>query len=237
MASSQSENVSFHVVPATEADMETAARLVHEAISPTSPIDSLLHPLGMTDGVFAAAVAGKTQQFRTDGTIYRKVVASRDSSGDDEMVAFTRLYIRAVERNESEWNTPFTFTPDEGLEPGELNVEAANAIFGPIDAMKKKAIRGSRHLYISLFAASPDWQGKGLGRLLMEDAFSTAKAHGLDTIYLISTESARPFYAKFDYEMVDTVTIDLVKLRGGSEGEKTDKPTHASMMLLRKTPV
>ncbi|CAK7231611.1 hypothetical protein SCUCBS95973_007975 [Sporothrix curviconia] len=213
-----SQDTSYSVVSATIDDMGTASRLQFEAISPTSPVDQAIYPLGMTDTALAAATATKKRKFYDSNVQYKMVVASYGTdSKESQIVAFARWYIWSEDRAASVWDKPYSFSPEEGLAPADMNFTAAKTVYGTIGAFKGSAI-----------------YGRGCGRLLMAEAIHTAKLHGLDDIYLVSTAAAFGWYKEFNFETVDTIPFDLVALTGKEVDEDF---RWSNMYLLRTSPV
>ncbi|CAK7230205.1 hypothetical protein SBRCBS47491_007506 [Sporothrix bragantina] len=141
------EKTSFSVETATIDDMETASRLQFEAIWPASPVDRAIYPLGMTDTALAAATATKKRKFGSGNVEYKKVVVSLDGGDtESETVAFARWYVWAEDRDASDWDKPYTFSPEEGLAPGDMNLTAAEIIYGTLYDAKKRGTGGKRHL-------------------------------------------------------------------------------------------
>jgi GNAT superfamily N-acetyltransferase len=66
-------------------------------------------------------------------------------------------------------------------------------------------------------AVAEDWQGKGIGRAMVEFSERFARTHGFNEITMHARESAVPFYEKLDYERVgkrfEEVTIPHWKMR------------------------
>lgn len=61
----------------------------------------------------------------------------------------------------------------------------------------------------------PDYQGKGLGKMLVQQGLDLADAEGKKT-FLSSTEAGYEFYLKLGFKEVDVVKIDVTKW-GGKE--------------------
>lgn len=243
------------VLPATLDDLGTFTLIQFEAISPTAPVDRVIHPRGPTETILAAATATKKRGFNRPEVYYKKVVARGDGEedGDGKIVAFARWYVWAAGRNDDGWNKPYTYQPDDGLAPGDINVAAAAEYYGKADVMKKKHIQTKPHLCmltpvsqlmclspadiprtdISLVATRPAWQGKGCGRLLMDEAMRVALQHGFGDVFLISVAASRSFYERYGFETVDTLSLNLSSL-DGCEDKKNDE--WVDTFLLRATP-
>ncbi|KAL1911102.1 hypothetical protein Sste5344_002900 [Sporothrix stenoceras] len=227
-------NAALSVLPVNLEDLETLSRIQAVATAPTAPVHAVIYPHGSTDKVLAIDTATKQRSFNQPELYYRKVVEKREGQqeGDGEIVAFARWYIWSQGRNDDGWFKPYVFKADEGFAPGEVNVAAASEYYGKADVMKKKHIQDIPHLYISLLATRPEWQGRGCGRLLMNEAFRMAKEHGLNDVYLISVAASRSFYERCGFETVDTLTLNLTALAGVG-GEKPDE--WVDTYLLRAT--
>ncbi|MCC6754556.1 MAG: GNAT family N-acetyltransferase [Saprospiraceae bacterium] len=58
-------------------------------------------------------------------------------------------------------------------------------------------------------AVSKDFQGRGIGRILVECAERWAKQHGFGRIELHARKTARPFYSKLEYHVAGDEYTEL----------------------------
>lgn len=96
-----------------------------------------------------------------------------------------------------------------GLDQIERALEHSFATFCAYDGevpvgMARLLGDGGMSFYIKDFAVRPEYQGKGVGRMLMEAMESHIKASIRDgwavSLELISSKGREPFYEKFDFE-------------------------------------
>jgi predicted GNAT family N-acyltransferase len=67
----------------------------------------------------------------------------------------------------------------------------------------------SRNIQVRQVAVSPKGQGKGVGRLLMKQAETTAKNNGYTKIFLNSRVPVKEFYEKLGYTIVSEEYIEV----------------------------
>ncbi|KIH92851.1 hypothetical protein SPBR_03188 [Sporothrix brasiliensis 5110] len=217
--------------PATIDDLETLTRIMYEATESTAPVLSVIHPRGATEAIIASDVAAYKRAFYRPEVFYRKIVAKR-VHGDDEIVAIVRWYLWPEGRNDAAWTQPYKFTADAALPPDDINLAAADAYYSRVDAMKKRNVQNTPHLYISLLATRPGHQGHGYGKRLVEEAVAMAKRHGLDNVFLLSVSGSRSFYERCGFKVIDTLSLNLAAL-SGAQDDKADKWVDTYMMHAR----
>jgi N-acetylglutamate synthase-like GNAT family acetyltransferase len=64
-------------------------------------------------------------------------------------------------------------------------------------------------------AVAPEWQGRGLGRLLVERVVAEAEAQGLNALYLLTTTAER-YFPSFGFERVERGAVPA-DVRGTAE--------------------
>ena len=74
-------------------------------------------------------------------------------------------------------------------------------------------MKGKPYILMHEIAVSPEWQGKGVGKRLLERGIEKADKKGLDC-WLNASEAAVRFFEGFGWEPVGYVEVDL------GEGEK-----------------
>ncbi|MBP8724450.1 MAG: GNAT family N-acetyltransferase [Saprospiraceae bacterium] len=68
---------------------------------------------------------------------------------------------------------------------------------------------GGQKLAMRQVAISRQFQGRGMGRVLVERAENWAKKHGFFHVELHARQSARPFYTKLDYRASGDEYVEL----------------------------
>jgi GNAT superfamily N-acetyltransferase len=71
--------------------------------------------------------------------------------------------------------------------------------FAKDDAVRAEAVGGGRHWYLAPLLTWPGWQGRGVGKRLMDWAMKRADAEG-EVMYLESRPSARAVYLHLGFE-------------------------------------
>jgi putative acetyltransferase len=63
--------------------------------------------------------------------------------------------------------------------------------------------------YIDHFFCHADYQGIGVGRLLMEHLFAKGRSEGIKRYYSQVSKTARPFYEHFGFSVVKEQQVDI----------------------------
>ncbi|KAI4653450.1 hypothetical protein J4E93_001216 [Alternaria ventricosa] len=92
--------------------------------------------------------------------------------------------------------------------------------FGKDDEMRREATGGERHWYLAPLLTWPEWQGRGVGKRLMEWALMQADERG-ELMYLESRPSARAVYMHLGF--VECGEYNMIRRPRGKEGEKGEK--------------
>jgi GNAT superfamily N-acetyltransferase len=66
-------------------------------------------------------------------------------------------------------------------------------------------------------AIEPEWQGKGIGRRLVEYAEQFARDTGFTTMYCHARDLAVPFYKKMNYHTVGEPFVEVTIVHYGME--------------------
>ncbi|KAI4649973.1 uncharacterized protein J4E78_008254 [Alternaria triticimaculans] len=88
--------------------------------------------------------------------------------------------------------------------------------FAKDDEVRREATGGERHWYLAPLLTWPEWQGRGVGKRLMEWALGQADARG-EVVYLESRPSARAVYLHAGF--VGCGEWNMVRWPKGKEGE------------------
>ena len=89
--------------------------------------------------------------------------------------------------------------------------------FGKDDEMRREATGGQRHWYLAPLLTWPEWQGRGVGKRLMEWALGQADERG-EVVYLESRPSARAVYLHLGF--VGCGEWNMIRWPKGKEGVK-----------------
>ena len=79
-------------------------------------------------------------------------------------------------------------------------------------------MKGRPYILMHGLVVLPEWQGKGVGKRLLEWGIEKADKKGLDC-WVDASEAALGFFEKFGWEQVGVVEVDLADW-GGVEGKK-----------------
>jgi len=97
-----------------------------------------------------------------------------------------------------------------GKESIDVNPEFAKLFYGQLEAKYQQHMDGKKHVVWSSLYVLPLYQGRGIGRQLLDWGFTNFEI-GRYPIWLSTTARARLFYLKYGWEDVDHVDIDLAK--------------------------
>lgn len=128
-------------------DLEIISKIQFEAILPTTPIERLIYPSGMTTNALVASIKDKELRFHRPYVRYLKAATE-----DGKILSFARWYIWDHDRVFDAWGATFAFNPPQGLSSQDMNVEAAKAFYEGIDILKKRNIGGKACLCSSNLA-------------------------------------------------------------------------------------
>ncbi|OBS22549.1 hypothetical protein FPOA_08886 [Fusarium poae] len=197
--------------PAVFSDLETLGEIQFAALLPTTPVERLIYPSGMTANALTVSIKEKERRFKDTNVKYVNAVTE---SG--RIISFARWYIWHQGRSHEDWGAAFTFHPSHHLTPEDMNVQTARAFYQGIDQLKKKNIAGKPCLYLSLIATRPEYQGSGAGSQLLSWGINHAVEHRLN-IYTVSTAASLSWYEKFGFRSVDEFCIDMTAMGGKDE--------------------
>ena len=93
-----------------------------------------------------------------------------------------------------------------------------NAFYSNLHKVENEQLKGEPYMLMHRFAVLPEWQGKGVGKRLLEWALEKADKHGFNCWVDVS-EGALGLFEKLGWEQVGAVEVDLADW-GGEEGKK-----------------
>ena len=99
------------------------------------------------------------------------------------------------------WRDQFDCS-DEDLEElwSHVDDEAWNGHFAQTDAVRKEALGDEPHWFLASLYTLPEWQGKGVGKMLLNWGISQADATDPVTpMYLETSAAGRPVYLRYGF--------------------------------------
>lgn len=69
-------------------------------------------------------------------------------------------------------------------------------------------MKGRKHWYLEFIATRQEWQGKGVGGMLMRWGLERSDGDGAET-YLEASPEGLPVYRRFGFEEVERLVVDL----------------------------
>ncbi|RFU28351.1 hypothetical protein B7463_g7994, partial [Scytalidium lignicola] len=100
--------------------------------------------------------------------------------------------------------------------PAGANFDCGDAIFGGLKDMKKRWYKEYEYYAVHLLVTDPIYQKKGLGTLLLKEAFDRADTEG-KRAYLEAMEAGHNLYLRLGWADVDLLEVDVGKW--GGEGK------------------
>ena len=84
-----------------------------------------------------------------------------------------------------------------------VDVEAWGNMFDGNDAIREEYFKGEPHWYLASLMTWPEWQGRGIGRLLLDDGIGVAEGESPELpLYLESSDMARAVYRRMGFEPI-----------------------------------
>jgi len=118
------------------------------------------------------------------------------------------------------WKDQMSWTDaDLDLMWSHVSSENWSERFAKDDEVRREATGGERHWYLAPLLTWPEWQGRGVGKRLMEWALAQADERG-EVMYLESRPSARAVYLHLGF--VECGEYNMIRRPKGREGEKVE---------------
>ena len=196
------------IAPITSAaDMPRAAEITDIAFHPDPNMNVLFPILATTK--YSAPTPTMTDEYihllHTDPSI-RYLKATDTFTG--EMVAAAKWnFWHDNGANRSPWSD----------HPNPLANDAAVAwFFGETGKNREACMQGRPHFYMSMLMVLPDYQGRGIGKRLLEWGLEQADEMGME-VWIDATDVGLPLYKKLGWEPVAEFWTDCEKW-GGTKG-------------------
>ncbi|CCT72265.1 uncharacterized protein FFUJ_12115 [Fusarium fujikuroi IMI 58289] len=199
-------------------DLEITSSIQFEAILPTTRIEQLIYPSGMTTDALIVSIEDKELRFHPPHVRYIKAVTE-----DGKILSFERWYTWDHDKAFDAWWATFAFNPPEELSSQDMNVDATKAFYEGIDKLKKRKVRDKASTH-------PNYQSSGAGSQHVKWGKEYAIEQRFD-IYAVSTPESLSWYEKFGFRSIDDFSIDMT-LMGGTREDGTLGIYTATLMKL-----
>ncbi|EEP76732.1 predicted protein [Uncinocarpus reesii 1704] len=144
------------------------------------------------------------------------------NSLQDPAVTYTKVMVDGKHVAQAQW--VLNLDPDWHLkgEPEEkkkarmenaANPEAYGEFFGWLYGVRKRRMGGQKHLLLASLVTHPEYQGRGIGSLLLKEGLAVADKHNIPA-WLEASAAGYPLYKKFGFEDVEIFDMDLTKYGG-----------------------
>jgi ribosomal protein S18 acetylase RimI-like enzyme len=99
-----------------------------------------------------------------------------------------------------------------GLKMGQAYSQRMSKVFKPVDEGRKRHMAGKPFLYLFMIGVAGEHQGKGYGRVLLDEVIRFAEREGLPVYLETETEENVRLYEHFGFEVIEKVDLPLVHL-------------------------
>ncbi|KAF2193543.1 hypothetical protein K469DRAFT_745115 [Zopfia rhizophila CBS 207.26] len=198
----------FIVLPALIPDIASVYDVYFTAFK-DSPILSALFPMGVDSGEFRDAHTAHTRSYWEKSSTQYTLKCVDSETGGIVGMALWDVYVTPSDwkKGEVDWLS--------GKEK-----ERAEKLLFPLWDMREKLWDGKRYVYCHVIATHPQYQRRGIGSLLTQAGIQIAQQSQLP-IYLESTKSGQPLYAKLGFKLLkETIVHEKGALGEGSEEER-----------------
>ncbi|KAF3346599.1 hypothetical protein VD0002_g7683 [Verticillium dahliae] len=123
-----------------------------------------------------------------------------DDEGSETLVGCARWFVYRKSMPEPELHS---------FGPG-VHVAAATEMLGAIDGLRKANSSGKPCVYLSVLVVHPDYQGRGVGKLLMEWGLDRAAGLGV-SVFLESSPAGRKLYTGLGFREVGVAKVPFAQ--------------------------
>jgi len=99
-----------------------------------------------------------------------------------------------------------------GMRMGAAMARKTMAVFGPLAADRRDAMKGRRFIHVQALGVQPESQGRGLGSRLVRAAIRESEASGLALYLETETEANVEMYRRFGFHVVKRIVLPGVGL-------------------------
>lgn len=102
--------------------------------------------------------------------------------------------------------------------PEGANTALVDAFFGRMERAQEEYMRGKRYLFMHVLVVLPEWQGRGVGRRMLEWGVEVADGEGVEC-WLDASKAGLGLYKRLGWREVGETSIELEEW-GGEKGER-----------------
>ncbi|KAF2673190.1 hypothetical protein BT63DRAFT_410226 [Microthyrium microscopicum] len=192
--------MAFRIEPLTDADKDDFMRIHYDAFE--SIFQVFYHKRPSPEG-FKIMAEERTKVLGSPATRAFKAVDSE--TGKIVAASVWKRYPEGRSNEEflAELDSTSNFAPEQ-------NVEAWKAVSAHLLQLRMNIIGARPHLFLSGLIVDPEYQGKGIGKLLMQWGVEEADRYGLFG-YIESSEAGKPLYAKYGFKDLCAVDFDITR--------------------------
>ncbi|KAJ5930975.1 hypothetical protein N7466_006468 [Penicillium verhagenii] len=208
----QTPPLPFRLIPATEDDCPTLARIEATALASTKnePVNVLWYT---TFGPpTEEGIAYRAQNFSDalksspSNKIWKAVIADPDSPTGEKIVGFSLWCFYTEPEYMPEW---------KGMEwPSTANAVASNELIGELNALKKRHMDGKCYGLLRVLCTLPEYRGLGVASALIQLGLDEGVKEGLKLFWLHGSADGQALYRKFGFVDVEALESDVSKYGG-----------------------
>ncbi|OKO94336.1 hypothetical protein PENSUB_11603 [Penicillium subrubescens] len=138
-----------------------------------------------------------------DSNCYVLKISSSDSATPTPAPVLGLLSLRKYDANEKGAGRWASYPP-----PPEVDKESYDAMLKSMIEYRERFMLGRVHLCIDLFGVDHEYQGRGMGKMLLAKACEIADREKLD-VFVEANEFAESFYHDFGFETEGRIEMPL----------------------------
>ncbi|KAI1103470.1 acyl-CoA N-acyltransferase [Jackrogersella minutella] len=91
--------------------------------------------------------------------------------------------------------------------PKGADIAFVDEFFGTVDKKHKEIMKDRPHWYLDILGVRREYQGKGAGSRLVQWGLAKTDEAGVEA-FLAASPAGAPMYAKYGFEIVETIPVD-----------------------------
>jgi ribosomal protein S18 acetylase RimI-like enzyme len=196
----ETPETSFHLRPATVADIPVLASVWYDAFHPVSPFMRRAFP----DTPLIREYWTKANTYALNDPDIRTMVVANEASKPEQVIAVARFQAPPADTSVAQpldagtWSR-FPWTIDH-------DVQTLNTAVAFQSAGREKAMQGKRHYFIELLATKHEFKGKGAGKMLIDWVCEQADKEQVE-VFVDTNKDIVRFYERFGFNVQEKMVM------------------------------